>query len=98
MMAIANSGSGTHATKFLPNKSNTTTITAFDCYRITAKAESGKKICTVLSDNAFTSKAWDDYFTSHNICHVTTTPYSSAQNGLAECAIRQITEDMRANL
>ncbi|KAF5391957.1 hypothetical protein D9757_003238 [Collybiopsis confluens] len=98
MMAIVDSGSGTHAAEFLPNKGDTATIAAFDRYRVTAEAESGKRIRTVLTDNAFVSKAWEDYFTSHDIHHVTTTPYSSAQNGLAERAIRQITEDMRANL
>ncbi|KAJ4469314.1 hypothetical protein C8R41DRAFT_925122 [Lentinula lateritia] len=56
MIVISDSGSGTHGGEFLKDKGDATTIPAFDEYRIRAKAESGKKICTVISDNSFNTE------------------------------------------
>ncbi len=46
----------------------------------------------------FNSRAWTEYFKTHGIIHKTTAPYSSAQNGLAEQALRTILKDVRAYL
>ena len=47
---------------------------------------------------AYESSAWGDYCRRHGITHEFTAPYSSAQNGLAECAIRTTIDDVRTLL
>ena len=42
--------------------------------------------------------AWEEYCQQHNITHEFTAPYSSAQNGLAEHAIRTMIDDVRTLL
>ena len=52
----------------------------------------------VRSDGAFGSPAWVEYYKAHGLVHEISAPYSSAQNGLAECAIRTTIEDVRTLL
>jgi hypothetical protein len=63
-----------------------------------AERQTGHRIKRVRTDNAFNSARWKEYFKSHGIIHEPTAPYSSAENGLAERAIRTITEDIRTLL
>ena len=46
------------------------------------------------TDRAFESTAWEAYCKTHGITHEFTAPYSSAQNGLAERAIRTTIDDV----
>ena len=73
-------------------------ITVFDVFRTKAEKLTGKKIRHVRTDRAFESKAWEDYCQLHGITHEFTAPYSSAQNGLAERAIRTTIDDVRTLL
>jgi len=54
----------------------------------------GRKIRKLWTDRAFDSHAWEEYCQEHNILHEFTAPYSSAQNGLAERAIRTTMDDV----
>jgi len=59
---------------------------------------SGRKVRRLRTDHAYESSAWRDYCLSHGIVHEFTAPYSSAQNGLAERAIRTTIDDVRTLL
>jgi hypothetical protein len=98
MMVFVDSGTSHKHTAYLPDKSDGSTIPAFDEYRVAAERQTGQKVKRVRTDNAFNSGKWDEYFKTHGIIHETTAPYSSAENGLAERAIRTITEDIRTLL
>lgn len=50
------------------------------------------------TDRVYDSSAWSDYCQKHGIVHEFTAPYSSAQNGLAEHAIRTTMDDVRTLL
>ena len=50
------------------------------------------------TDGAFDSNAWEEYCKQHTIVHEFLAPYSSAQNGLAERAIRTTMDDVRTLL
>jgi hypothetical protein len=67
-------------------------------FRTTAETTTGKKICHLRTNRAFNSAAWRDYCQAHGIIHEFTAPYSSAQNGLAERAIRTTMDDVRTLL
>ena len=79
---------------YLPDKSDATTISAFDAFRLEAESLSGHKIKRLRTDRAYNLTAWRDYCLKHRITHEFTAPYSSAQNGLAECAIRTMMDDV----
>jgi hypothetical protein len=94
MMPIVDSGTSHKHVAFLKDKSNVSTIAAFEEYRVMAERQTGHQIKRVRTDGAFDSGAWGAYFKSHGILHEPTTPYSSSENGLAEHAICTITEDI----
>ncbi len=98
MMIIVDSGTSYKYGDFLKDKSDDTTIKAFDDYRVLLEKQTGQQIKRVRTDNAFNSHAWSEYFKTHGIVHETTAPYSSAQNGLAERALRTVLEDVRTGL
>jgi hypothetical protein len=98
LMIIVDGGTSYKYGVYLSNKSNTTTISAFDGFRIKAETLTGRKIRRMRTDRAFESVAWEDYCKSHGIIHEFTAPYSSAQNGLAERAIRTTIDDVRTLL
>jgi len=74
------------------------TITAFDTFRAKAESLTGRKIRRLRTDRAYESVAWEEYCKQHSITHEFTAPYSSAQNGLAERAIRTTMDDVRTLL
>ncbi|KAF7353204.1 Gag-Pol polyprotein [Mycena sanguinolenta] len=98
MMIIVDSVTGHKHTAYLPDKSDDSTIPAFEEYRLMAERQTGKKLKRVRTDKAFLSARWKEYFKSRGILHEPTAPYSSPENGLAERAIRTITEDIRTLL
>ena len=88
LMIIVNGETSYKYGVYLSDKSDTTTISAFDGFRIKAETLTGRKIRWMRTDRAFESVAWEDYCKYHGIIHEFMAPYSSAQNGLAERAIR----------
>ena len=99
LLIIVDAGTSYKHGAYLADKSDATTLAAFDDFR--AKVETltgGKKICRVRSDGAFESPAWQNYYKTHGLLHEISAPYSSAQNGLAERAIRTTIEDVRTLL
>ena len=95
MQMIVDGGTSFKYGVYLPDKSDATTILAFDTFRTTAETITGKKVRRLRTDRAYESKAWEDYCQRHGIIHEFTAPYSSAQNGLAERAIRTTMDDVR---
>ena len=83
---------------YLSDKSDATTILAFEIFHAKAETVAGRKLCWLWTDCAFESAAWEKYCQSHGITHEFTAPYSSAQNGLAECAIRTTMDDVHTLL
>jgi hypothetical protein len=74
---------------YLPDKSDDTMIAVFDAFCIKAETATGRKICQMQTNQAYESKAWEEYCECHGIIiHEFTAPYFSAQNGLAEHGIR----------
>jgi hypothetical protein len=98
LMIIVDGGCSYKYGVYLSDKSDATTILAFDNFRIKAETLTGRKIRRLRTDRAFESAAWEDYCKSHGIIHEFTAPYSSAQNGLAERAIRTTIDDVRTLL
>ena len=97
-MPIVDAGTSYKYGAYLPDKSDSSTIAAFDAYRAEAESMTGRKIRRLRTDRAYESSAWEDYCRQHGIIHEFTAPYSSAQNGLAERAIRTTMEDVRTLL
>src|ERR1700679_450425 len=83
---------------YLPDKSDATTIHAFEIFHTRAETTTGKKLHRLRTDRAYESAAWGEYCQRHGITHEFTAPYSSAQNGLAERAIRTTIDDVRTLL
>src|ERR1700678_1564843 len=95
LMIIVDGGTSYKYGAYLADKSDTTTMSAFDSFRITAEMLTRRKIRRMWTDRAFESTAWEHYCKSHGIIHEFTAPYSSAQNGLAKQAIRTTIDDVR---
>ena len=83
---------------YLSDKSDASTIAAFNDFHAKGEALSGCKVRWLWTDHAFESMAWEDYCHSHNILHEFLAPYSSAQNGLVERGIHTTMEDIRTLL
>ena len=83
---------------YLQDKSDTSTIAGFEAFCTTAETLTGRKIRRVRPDQALDSNDWKEYCQKHSIIHEFTAPYSSAQNGLAERAIRTTMDDVRTLL
>ena len=99
LLIIVDAGTSYKHGAYLADKSDATTLAAFDEFRAKVEAlTGGKKVRRVRSDGAFESPAWQNYYKSHSILHEISAPYSSAQNGLAERAIRTTIEDVRTLL
>ena len=97
-MPVVDGGSSYKYGAYLPDKSDSSTIAAFDAFRVEAESLSGRKIRRLRTDRAYDSSAWTEYCQRHGIVHDFTAPYSSAQNGLAERAIRTTMDDVRTLL
>jgi len=98
LMMIVDAGTSCKYGVYLQDKSDMSTIEGFDNFRITAETLTGRKIRRIRTDRAFDSNAWKEYCQKHGIIHEFTAPYSSAQNGLAERAIRTTMDDVRTLL
>ena len=97
-MPIVDGGTSYKYGAYLSDKSDSSTITAFDAFRVEAESLSGCRIRRLRTDRAYNSSAWAEYCQQHGIVHEFTAPYSSAQNGLAERAIRTTMDDVRTLL
>jgi transposase InsO family protein len=98
LMIIVDGGTSCKFGAYLSDKADTSTIEAFDAFRKKAEIVTGRKVCRLRTDGAFDSAAWRSYLREHGITHEPTAPYSSAQNGLAERAIRTTFDDVRTLL
>ena len=98
LMIIVDAGTSYKYGAYLADKADSTTIEAFEVFRAMAETTTGRKIRRLRTDRAYKSVAWREYCQSHGITHEFTAPYSSAQNGLAERAIRTIMDDTRTLL
>ena len=98
LMIIIDAGTSYKHGAYLSDKSDTTTLAAFEVFRAMAETINGRKIRRLRTDGAFESAAWKDYCQQRGIIHEFTAPYSSSQNGLAERAIRTTMEDVRTLL
>ncbi len=97
-MPIVNGGSSYKFGAYLSNKSDSSTIAAFDNFQVEAESLLGRKVCHLRTDRAYESSAWKEYCRQHGIVHKFTAPYSSAQNGLAERTIRTTMDDVHTLL
>ncbi len=93
-MPIVDGGTSFKYGAYLSDKSDTSTIAAFNMFRVKAESLSRRKICCLHTDRAYDSSSWRDYCQNHGIVHEFTAPYSSAQNELAEWAIRTTMDDV----
>ncbi len=84
MMVIVDSGTSFKEGEFLADKSDETTVAAFDRFRKMAETQTGRKVKRVRADRAFAGTKWAEYCAEHGIILELTAPHSSAQNGLAE--------------
>ena len=98
LMVIVDAGTSFKYGAYLPDKSDATILSTFETFRAKAETTTGRKIRRLRTDRAYESLAWGDYCQLHGITHEFTAPYSSAQNGLAERAIRTTIDDVRTLL
>ena len=98
LMVVIDAGTSYKHGAYLADKSDTTVMAGFDAFRARSETLTCKKVRRIRTDGAFNSPAWQEYYRSHGITHEITAPYSSAQNGLAERAIRTTIEDVRTLL
>jgi Reverse transcriptase (RNA-dependent DNA polymerase)/GAG-pre-integrase domain/gag-polypeptide of LTR copia-type len=98
LMIIVDGGTSYKYGAYLSDKSDLTTLAAFDIFRTKAETLTKSKLCRLRTDGAFDTAAWRDYTQKHGITHEITAPYSSAQNGLAERALRTTIDDVRTLL
>ena len=97
-MPVVDGGSSYKFGAYLSDKSDSSTIAAFNAFRIEAESLSGRKVRRIRTDRAYETVAWEDYCRHHGIVHEFTAPYSSAQNGLAERTICTTMDDVRTLL
>ena len=98
MMLIVNSGTSYKHDVYTTDKSDSTTIEVFNSFHTKAETMTGKKICCLRTDQAFDSVAWKEYCQCHGVMHELTMPYSLAQNGLTEQAIRTTIDNVHTLL
>lgn len=94
MTIVVDAGTSYKYGAYLSDKSDRTTIAAFEVFHVFAETTTGKKVCRIRTDQAYKSSAWGEYCQRLGIIHEFTAPYSSAQNGLAECMIRMTIDDV----
>ena len=98
LMIIVDAATSYKYGAFLSDKADSSTITAFEAFRNNVETLTGKKIRRLRTDGAYDSSAWKDFNQKTGITHELSASYSSAQNGLAERAIRTTIEDVRTLL
>ena len=97
-MIIVDAGTSYKYGAYLADKSDATTLAAFNIFRKLAEIATGHKVHRLHTDGAFETGAWKTFCQQQGIHQEFTTPYSSAQNGLAEHAIRTTIDDIRTLL
>ena len=98
LMIIVDAGTSYKYGAYLSDKSDPTTLATFEIFCAKAENITGRKVRCLRTDRAYESLAWTEFCQSHGITHEFTAPYSSAQNGLAERAIRTTIDDVRTLL
>ena len=98
LMILVDGGTPYKYGVYQSDKSDATTILAFEIFHAKAETVAGRKLCRLRTDCAFESAAWEKYCQSHGITHEFMAPYSSAQNGLAEHTIRTTMDDVHTLL
>ena len=98
LMIIVDAGTSYKHGVYLADKSDSTTLAAFEIFRSQAETTTGRKVRQLRTDGAFDTTAWREYCQQKGVIHEFTAPYSSAQNGLAERAIRTTIDDVRTLL
>ena len=88
LMIIVDAGTSFKYDVYLLDKSDSTTLLTFEIFCTKAETATGRKVHQLRTDRAYKSSAWGEYCQQHGITHKFTAPYSSPQNGLAECVIR----------
>ncbi|SJL16297.1 uncharacterized protein ARMOST_19817 [Armillaria ostoyae] len=97
-MPIVDSGTSFKHGAFLADKSDETTIQAFNNFRVLAENQTGQRIKRLHADNAFAGLKWVNYCKEHGIILELMALYSSSENGLVEWAIRTTIQDTHALL
>ena len=98
LMIIVDAGTSYKHGAYLHDKTDSTTLEAFEVFRTTSEALTDRKVQHLHTDGAFDTSAWRTYDQKLGITHELSAPYSSAQNGLAERAIRTTMDDVRTLL
>ena len=98
LMIIVDAGMSYKYGAYLADKSDSTTLAAFETFQAHAESLSGKKIRRLHTDGAFETTTWKDYCQRNSITQELTAPYSSSQNGLSERAIRTTIDDVHTLL
>ena len=68
-MSIVDGGTSYKYGAYLSNKSDSSTITAFDAFRVEAETMSGHKIQHLHTNQAYDFSAWSTYCHQHGIIH-----------------------------
>ena len=97
-MIIVDAGTSYKFGAYLSDKSDLTTLSAFEVFLTKPEALTGQKLRRLPTDGAFDTPAWKGFGQKRGITHELSAPYSSAQNGLAERAIRTTIDDVRTLL
>ena len=98
LMIIVDAGTSYKYRVYLADKSDTTTLAAFNIFHRQAETATGHKIRWIHCDSAFGTTAWKEYCQCLGITQELSAPYSSSQNGLAEQAIWTTIEDVQTLL
>ncbi len=85
-MEFTDDSSSHHQAYFLPDRNATMTLSALDSFTTMAERQTGKKLKKIHCDNEFDCKLWCDWAEKQGIILLFMAPYSSAANGVAECA------------
>ena len=87
-MVIIEAGTSYKYGVYLSDKSDPTTLATFEIFCAKVENLTRRRIWCLQTDRAYESLAWTEFCQHHGITHEFTASYSSAQNGLAKCAIR----------
>ena len=98
LMIIVDAGTSYKYGTYLSDKTDVTTLEAFEVFRAKSESLTGRKVRRLRSDGAFDTSAWREYNQKHGITQELSAPYSSSQNGLSERAIRTTMDDVRTLL
>ena len=75
LMIVVDEGTSYKHGAYLSYKSDSSTINAFNAFRVKTELLSGHKIHQLHTDHTYDSSAWGDYCWQHGIVHKFTAPY-----------------------